>query len=34
VGEKGKDWTGKIVVVDHFQREYQTKKITFKWVGA
>jgi hypothetical protein len=34
VGEKGKDWTGKIVLVDHFQREYQTKKITFKWVGA
>lgn len=30
VGEKGKDWTGHIVLVDQFKRSYKTQKTTFR----
>jgi hypothetical protein len=33
IGEKGKPWTGKIVLVDQFNRKYKTQKATFKWAG-
>ncbi len=33
IGEKGKPWTGKLVLVDQFLRKYKTRKVTFKWVG-
>ena len=33
VGIKGKDWTGRLIVVDQFHRKYKTQKTTFKWVG-
>jgi hypothetical protein len=33
VGEKGKDWTGRIVFVDQFGRKYTTQSNTFKWAG-
>jgi hypothetical protein len=33
VGKKGKDWTGRLVVVDHFRKKHKTDKITFMWVG-
>jgi hypothetical protein len=33
IGEKGKPWTGKIVLVDQFLRKYKTRKVTFKWAG-
>ena len=32
-GEKGKAWTGRIVLVDQFQRKHKTKKATFHWAG-
>ena len=31
---KGKDWAGKLVFVDQFQRAHKSKKFTFKWVGG
>lgn len=33
IGEKGRDWTGRIVFVDQFGRKYKTPKNRFKWVG-
>jgi len=33
VAEKGKAWTGRIVLVDQFQRKHKTKKATFRWAG-
>jgi hypothetical protein len=33
VGKKGKDWTGRLVLVDHLRRKHKTDKITFMWVG-
>jgi hypothetical protein len=32
VGKKGKDWTGRLVLVDHLRRKHKTDKITFMWV--
>jgi hypothetical protein len=34
IGEKGKPWTGKMVLVDQFLRKYKTGKMTFKWAGG
>jgi hypothetical protein len=34
VGKKGKPWTGRIVLLDQFQRKYRTKRATFSWVGT
>jgi hypothetical protein len=33
IGEKGKPWTGRVVLVDQFNRQYKTQKATFKWAG-
>jgi hypothetical protein len=33
VGEKGKDWTGRVVLLDQFRRKYKLMKATFRWVG-
>jgi hypothetical protein len=33
VGEKGKDWNGRMVFVDQFGRKYTSQKNTFKWAG-
>jgi len=33
VGEKGKPWTGRIILTDQFHRRYKTQKATFRWVG-
>jgi hypothetical protein len=33
VGEGGKDFTGKIILIDQFKRKHPTDKITFTWVG-
>jgi hypothetical protein len=33
-GEKGKPWTGRIILLDQFKRKYKTDKIAFRWVGA
>jgi hypothetical protein len=33
VGQKGKDWTGRIIFVDQFGRKYKSPKHTFKWAG-
>jgi len=33
LAEQGKPWTGRIVLVDQFQRKYKTKKMTFEWAG-
>jgi hypothetical protein len=34
VGEGGKDFTGKIILVDQFKRKHPSDKTTFKWVGS
>lgn len=31
--KKEKPWTGRFVLVDQFQRQYKTKKVTFRWAG-
>jgi hypothetical protein len=33
IGEGGKDFTGKIILIDQFKREHPTDKTIFKWVG-
>jgi len=33
VGEKGKEWSGRIVFVDQFGRKYTSPKHSFKWAG-
>ena len=33
VGTKGKDWTGRLIFVDQFDRRYKSPKYTFKWAG-
>jgi hypothetical protein len=34
VGEGGKDFTGRVVLLDQFKRKHLTDEITFKWVGS
>ena len=34
IGEKGKDWHGRLVFVDQFNRKYRTKKHTFRFIGV
>lgn len=34
VGEGGKDFTGKVILIDQLKREHPTDKITFTWVGS
>lgn len=34
VGEGGKDFTGRVILLDQFKREHATDKITFKWAGT
>jgi hypothetical protein len=33
IGEGGKDFTGKVILLDQFKRKHPTDKITFTWVG-
>jgi hypothetical protein len=33
VGEGGKDFTGRIILLDQLKRKHQTDKHTFKWTG-
>jgi hypothetical protein len=33
VGKEGKDWVGKLVLIDHERRRHKTEKIHFMWVG-
>lgn len=33
IGDKGKPWTGKLVLVDQFERQYKTKRATYRWTG-
>lgn len=33
IGEGGKDFSGRIILVDQLKRKHPTDKITFKWVG-
>jgi len=33
VGEKGKPWTGRFIIVDQFQRRYKTQRATYRWTG-
>jgi len=32
-GEKGKPWTGRLILVDQFKRKHKTDKATFRWAG-
>jgi hypothetical protein len=34
IGEGGKDFTGKVILLDQFKRKHPTDKITFVWVGT
>jgi len=34
VGEGGKDFTGKVILIDQLKRKHPTDKITFTWVGS
>lgn len=34
VGEGGKDFTGRVILLDQFKREHKTDKVTFTWVGT
>jgi hypothetical protein len=34
VAEGGKDFTGRIILVDQFKRKHPSDKTTFKWVGS
>lgn len=34
VGESGKDFTGKVILIDQLKRKHPTDKITFTWVGS
>jgi hypothetical protein len=34
IGEGGKDFTGRIILVDQFKRKHPSDKTTFKWVGS
>jgi hypothetical protein len=34
VGEGGKDFTGRIILVDQFKRKHPCDKTTFEWVGT
>ena len=33
IGKKGQTWTGRLVLVDQFQRRYKTKKASYRWTG-
>ena len=33
IAEGGKDFTGKVILLDQFKRKHPTDKITFTWVG-
>jgi hypothetical protein len=33
VGKKGKNWKGRLVLLDHERRKHKTDKISFMWVG-
>ena len=33
IGEGGRDFTGKVILLDQFKRKHSTDKITFTWVG-
>lgn len=32
-GEKGKPWTGRLILIDQFKRKHKTDKATFRWAG-
>jgi hypothetical protein len=34
VGEGGKDFTGKVILIDQFKRQHPTDKVTFTWMGS
>jgi hypothetical protein len=34
IGEGGKDFTGRVILIDQFKRKHPTDKITFTWVGS
>jgi hypothetical protein len=34
VGEGGKDFTGRVILIDQFKRKHPTDKITFTWAGS
>ena len=34
IGEKGKPWTGRFILIDQFQRRYKTKVATYRWSGS
>jgi hypothetical protein len=34
VGTGGKDFTGRVVLIDQFKRKHKTDKITFTWAGT
>lgn len=34
VGEEGKNWKGRIVLVDQWKRKYKSKEFEFMWVGG
>lgn len=34
VGKAGHDWRGRLILIDQHERKYNTKKVTFKWVGS
>lgn len=33
IGEGGKDYTGKVILIDQLKRKHPTDKITFTWLG-
>lgn len=33
IAEKGKDWTGRLVLVDQFKRKYKSDVFRYTWVG-
>lgn len=33
IGTKGQPWTGRLILVDQFERKYKTKKATYRWSG-
>jgi hypothetical protein len=34
IGEGGKDFTGRVILIDQFKRKHSTDKITFTWAGS
>lgn len=33
IGRKGHPWTGRLILIDQFQRRYKTGKATYRWTG-